>query len=448
MKKFIALATVVALFVSSCAKNEISQNVSEGNKISFSTYTGIATKGQVYTSTNLEDGFGVIAYNTGAATDFNTNSSVINFMYDTKVYYSSEAWTYSPTKYWSSDASTQYSFFGYAPYESGSDDTGITLCANTDVGTPYLDFAIADDAVDMVDFTASQVMNTTKTESSDAVQMYFKHQLTRVTFKAKSCVDEETPGYEDIFVNVTGFRILGSAPTDGTTSYVSGFGSSALYSAATYTFDATTTTDNDEEVHTQDGVWSSYTTITEGYDLSSIFADESVYEAIGAVEDSGYETYYTNENGVLLAGGADAVSLFDENEYLFLIPPYGATGLDSDAGYNIQIEVVYDIITKDASLACGFVVSSENNIAIVDLTEETLKQGHAYEYLLTITGASFSDPTEDDIDPDDPDEEAFDAIVITGSVCDWDTSEELGYEAEDTGWDISLETADDSSALE
>jgi hypothetical protein len=44
MKKFFLIAAAAAMVLSSCSKNEVSENTSESNLIGFSTYTGRATK--------------------------------------------------------------------------------------------------------------------------------------------------------------------------------------------------------------------------------------------------------------------------------------------------------------------------------------------------------------------------------------------------------------------
>lgn len=486
------MAAMVAA-VSSCSKNEVAVNTSNSNAISFSTYTGVSTKGSILSTATLVDGFGVLAYDQGSKGLFDTDNSTPNFMYNTEVTSanSGSSWTYSPVKYWSSDSENTYSFFGYAPYtgdvtytayadaDATATATPLVLSGNgteetegTDdgyTGTPTATLTIAAAASDMVDFVAGQVLNinkygqvystdatlTSSTASAATVAMNFKHQLTRVSFSAKADTHTTDAGITDTYVNITSIRLLGIAPlspiaitANGASvsvgdAYDDAYASTDLYSAGTYTFNATETTDGVKTDHDQDGQWSDMTIISNGYDAASILATVTPNTDVEEFEDTDYDT-----EGVLVkcsdetlsigtplfvtAADADETSGTDavDAQYLFLIPPVisddaYATGIDN-TNTTIQVEIIYDIVTLDPSVDGGVVRSSENNLAIAKLPTDTgtdenpysLLQGHAYNFLITISGSSITDPTKD---PETTtDEDAFDAVVITGNVVEWD----------------------------
>ncbi len=454
MKKLIIMAAAVAVSLSSCSKNEVLLNQSAENAVSFSTYTGISTKGTVTTSTTLTDGFGVLAYDHGSLGSF-SDTSIPNFMYNTEVADADGSWAYSPLKYWSSDDYNYYSFFAYAPYDSDVTDGSIALSGADAKGAPTATFTLATDVEDMVDFVAGQSID--RANDRETVELYMKHQLTRVTFSAQSSIESDEENVDNPhYVNVKSIRLLGSAPvspidietvtevtsTDDydkiigekyykVTTIEAGedyntnfFGSNALYASATYTFNTTATTDDDETKHTQDGTWAAASALSTDIDASDLLATTA-----GFADDEDI-TYAVD--GVLIQD--EATTLFTEDEYLFLIPPVYATtdvyttGIGTgatDALNNIQVEVIYDIITVDDQLAAGYVASSENSIAIVEIPAGTLVQGFAYNFVLTINGKSYTDPTADVPDDEEPDtEDAFIPVEISGYVLDWDTTEE------------------------
>lgn len=451
MKKILVFAAAMAA-LSSCSKNEVALNTSDTNAITFNTYTGVSTKGAILYQDDLEaDGFGVLAYDQGSEGEF-SDASIPNFMYNTMVSKGeSSGWSYSPTKYWSNDSYNTYSFFGYAPYTATPTTGDIVLSLNDDEGAPTATVTIADDAEDMIDFVAGQVVDITKYgsaatgDSAADVTMYFKHQLTRVSFSAKADTNDDA-GVASTYVNITSIRILGSAPTSPIAiktngadvevgdSYSTYCASNALYKVGTYTF-ATTTTDTDKTVHGQDGTWVAGDQIEDAYDTESILAVVTPNDEGQAFAETDYAT-----EGVLVQCSDEAqeagTPLFADGEYLFLIPPVTTndnddyvTGISDAEGYEtkIMVEIIYDIVTLDSGLAAGYAPCSTNNLAIAAIPTDALVQGFAYDFLITITGSSIIDPTDPDFDPTDPDddqeEEAFDTVVITGTLLEWDETE-------------------------
>lgn len=429
MKKLIFIVAVATLGLSSCSKNEIQLNETDENAITFDTYTGVAARGAVLEQSDLQtDGFGVFAFSQGSDGYANYTSTEPNFMYNTKVAYnSSSEWDYSPVKYWSTTSTDQYSFFAYSPYAESAGGNGITVSGNDVVGTPYLTFTLASTQATMVDLVAGQNMDIKKSDNSGEVSINFKHQLTRLNFKAVSGVSSSLSGVENTYINIRAVNILGSAPTDGTNLYITAYQSSAFYSSAKYTF-ATTTTDDEEENHTtsddatageQDGIWD--------YTSSSQISNKFECELKTTDFKTGTGKTFTNTpayttEGVFIATSntstATIVSLFEDDDYLFLIPPYNATGLSSTDSKTIKVEILYDVIVIDSSLNAGYIVTSEDNLAIATLTDGTLEQGHAYEFTFTINGTSIVDPTDATTT-----DSAFDAVSVTGNMMDWDETD-------------------------
>lgn len=163
MKKDLLFAATAAMMLASCSSEVdfTQQDLQQANAenaatpVQFGTYiaNGNATRatggqtGGMTTKTLQEStaGFGVIAYvkGTDGATDCYTsstwNTSTPNFMYNEKVTYSTDHWTYTPVKFWPNDfaekddvdnkeptgetteaigsvSAGKVSFFAYAPY--------------------------------------------------------------------------------------------------------------------------------------------------------------------------------------------------------------------------------------------------------------------------------------------------------------------------------------------
>ena len=151
--KLMALASAAMLFAACSQENLLSPQEQlaqspENNAIQFGTYlgkTGTTRAGAEGTITNealtttagdiKTAGFGVFAYYTNGTSYAVGSTATPNFMYNQQVTYPSDAWTYSPIKYWpnefaAGDVDTQdpdaqgaaqhglVSFFAYAPWVS------------------------------------------------------------------------------------------------------------------------------------------------------------------------------------------------------------------------------------------------------------------------------------------------------------------------------------------
>jgi hypothetical protein len=169
-KKYLFIAAAAALFTA-CSSDDSSitekqQAPEQQQAVEFGAYVNrgttragtpgiLTTDGTSGTTTSLETvGFGVFGYYTDNQ-PYNETSTP-NFMYNQQV--STDAWTYSPIKYWPnefgtgaiSDGEDRLTFFAYAPWvpvtpetglATGSGTTGIVaLTRNTASGDPYVKY--------------------------------------------------------------------------------------------------------------------------------------------------------------------------------------------------------------------------------------------------------------------------------------------------------------------
>ncbi|MFI3249122.1 MAG: fimbrillin family protein, partial [Rikenellaceae bacterium] len=362
---FTSAAVMAAVALSSCTnESTVVPSATEADAISFGTFLDTTTKGTVLTNTELkETGFGVFGFATEQ--DAFDGTQIPDFMYNQEVTSVSEAWTYTPTKYWSNVLYDNYTFFAYAPYsefkgaELYTKGTGISMnSSNKDAGAPKLDFTVKSNPVNMVDFVAGQVMDAEQqsydsegTTSTPKVEFNLKHQLTRVSFSATSnIVDDESTA-----VVITGMKFITGADYD-------------FYETGTYTF-ATEDSNSSENDHDQDGTWSGLAAFAYGgYDIKDAVAMGKV--SFGK---------YSNSEAILIS---DAEAELINDEYLFLLPPNGTEGMS--AHQKIEMLVSYDIVTIDSSLAAGYSISSKED-AIVSFKGGSgiLKQGNAYNFELS-----------------------------------------------------------------
>ncbi|MFI3285624.1 MAG: fimbrillin family protein [Rikenellaceae bacterium] len=380
----LALLSVAVASVSCASHSEVVPEVTENDAIKFSTFMDQATKGVIFDDASIQVsgvGFGIMGYYTKSAWN---NTAIPNLMYNTHATYGNGLWSYSPVKFWSNIAGEKYSFFVYAPYSTAYDGaTGITLASdNDDAGAPQIKFELQESAADMIDFVAGQEIDIE--QQKDAVKFNLKHQLTRVTFSAKSNIDVDATS-----VVVKDLNLIQS---DG------------FYSDAIYTFNATASTTGVEDQsseaidpdadaaadHTQDGTWSSMTVATANYPLASVLNLEE-YTAGSATD--GFK-----EDVVVVADSDETpVSLFKEDQYLFLLPPNSSTGIVEDQS-EVMFNVTYSVVTEDEGVVGGCYETSPKT-AQITLPAGSLKQGKAYNILLTIE---------------------LDAIKVSANVVDWD----------------------------
>ena len=110
---------------------------------------------------------------------------------------------------------------------------------------------------------------------------------------------------------------------------------------------------------------------------------------------SGKDIISSTNKGIALEG-TSAVNLFNENQYLFLIPAEKATGLKANS---TSATIKYDIITEDSNLEDGY--SKTSATKTVYLPAGIMQQGKAYNLTFTI---------------------AVDQVKLDATVEDWKTA--------------------------
>lgn len=375
---FMGLIACAALTMTGCSNDEINapQQSQGNNAIEFSTYLGRNAQGSRGTETNDASiksenaGFGVLAYYT-KQDNFNITNHTPNFMWNQQVTYSNSAWSYTPVKYWPTKVGDKVSFFAYAPYVASVNDKGIVLSSNSETGAPTATITLPDDPSKTIDFVAAVQMNKTHDNSAKAnnnVSFTLKHEMTRVKVQAKldKSVYSDTDAKHKTFVVIKNVKFNDKGQ---------------FYKSGKYTF---STDDN------QRGTWATTDNATAySLDLNKVMKKETI-TVTGATGKSGSGDYQKGEDGIKLVN-TDPVSLFKDDQYLFLIPV--ANLIDGKATATIE----YDIVTEDSQLAVGY--SCTNAIKTVKLPAGTLQQGKSYNYTFIIN---------------------LDEIVLDATVEQWD----------------------------
>lgn len=392
---FMGLIACAALTMTGCSNDEINapQQSQGNNAIEFSTYLGRNAQGSRGTETDSNSiknsGFGVLAYYTEQNNFADTNNNKSNFMWNQKVTHNGTNWEYTPVKYWPTKVDDKVSFFAYAPYVENGKNTVIELSGKSATGTPTATITLPDDPSQTIDFVAAVQMNKTHDNTKNAnnnVSFTLKHEMTRVKVQAKldKLVYDADPKHKTFVVikNVT-FNNKGQ-----------------FYKSGIYTF----STDDSKR-----GTWATTDYATAySLDLNKVMKKETI-----KVTDAKGETvsgdYQKGEDGIKLVN-KDPVSLFKDDQYLFLIPVANLT--DGKATATIE----YDIVTEDSKLAVGY--SCTNATKTVKLPAGTLQQGKSYNYTFIIN---------------------LDEIVLDATVEKWDETA--------SGKDINVPyTPDDATA--
>lgn len=390
---FMGLIACAALTMTGCSNDEINalQQSQEKNAIEFSTYLGRNAQGSRGTETSTTSiqtsGFGVLAYYTEQADFANTNKP--NFMWNQKVTYSNSAWSYTPVKYWPTKVKDKVSFFAYAPYVENGNNNGIVLSGNSETGAPTATITLPDDPSQTIDFVAAVQMNKTHDNSESAknnVSFILKHEMTRVKVQAK--LDKSV--YSDNAKHKT-FVVIKNVKFNDKGQF---------YKSGKYTF----STDENKR-----GIWATTDNATAySLDLNKVMKKRTI-TVTGATGKSGSGDYQKGEDGIKLVN-TDPVPLFEDDQYLFLIPV--ANLIDGKATATIE----YDIVTEDSKLAVGY--SCTNATKTVKLPAGTLQQGKSYNYTFIIN---------------------LDEIVLDATVEQWDETA--------SGNDINVPyTPDDATA--
>ena len=276
-------------------------------------------------------------------------------------------------------------FFAYSPYSD--DSNGLTkLSKNTEKGLPYVEVSLPEDGdlTKMVDFVAASPAMTAKI---DVVNLEFKHEMTRISLQAKVS--------EDVFdavgaANKTKVVIRSIKLNNG----------GEFYTKAKYKF----------HQGIIDSDWIGHVKAESPIDIQSILnwsADWTI---------SSNSVISSTNQGIALEG-TSAVNLFNENQYLFLIPSNYADDKGKLVGLKANTTsatITYDIITEDSNLEDGY--SKTSATKTVYLPAGIMQQGKAYNLTFTI---------------------AVDQVKLDATVEDWKT---------DTNSDIDVPyTPDDAT---
>lgn len=273
MKKFYSFffPALAALALTACSSEDTftqddlvkKAQEAEGDAVRFDVYTenstqtraltnggstGAASTTEMKTGTHSE-GFGVFAYLTKDNYGKDAaNTPLPNFMYNEKVYWSTDNWKYDLIKYWPNgiDAANvganpsytatedntnakKLSFFAYAPYISTGGSTGITsLPTNSAAVRPSLGFSLPDSnptesaTVDLLWGLRGQATyaETDNTDNTGAVGTDYNVNLTKQT------VDERVRFlFKHALAKIGGIKVVYDIDGNSATPETSGFGS-------------------------------------------------------------------------------------------------------------------------------------------------------------------------------------------------------------------------------
>lgn len=395
------VVSLTALLMAGCSQNEVTEvNPDTHSPMTFGVYTATSTRGVDTDNSSIKNdpdgasygGFGVMGYFTGSKSWADANASTApGFMHNQKVKWdatlngSNGAWTYDPIKYWPNNKKDNISFFAYAPYESAWETgtkSGVIVSGPTETGIPFIKFTLKDekDLPEMVDLVVAEKTDQQYNPATGGkISFEFKHTLSRVSFKAKlGTGDFAGMDGKESFVYITEMWIVGSK--HGTTreeGNLSLLNPSADSNAGSKFY----TTAKWSELHWNYG--KDAVIPEKDFSLKSMLAVDG-----GITETNPIDAHSGTITGVKLTEESQntPVSLFPENQYLYLIP-VGDTNVDANLGSgcaegDIQIGFHYDIVTKDKANSGQYIASHAESV--VKLPKGHLKRQKTYQYTLTI----------------------------------------------------------------
>lgn len=406
MKKISTImAALAALLIAGCSQNEVTEVSPDAHPaVGFGVYTGANTRGVDMTTESMKDdptdadkygGFGIMGYLTGQDKFDDVKTTVTpSFMHNQMVKWDNTsgasgtgAWTYSPIKYWPNRENDKISFFAYAPYETQwqtGGKSGVIVSDETTKGIPYINFKLKDEKnlTKMVDLVVADAKDQQYDPAKDGkITFDFKHTLSRISFKAKlgngdfASMDGKTS-----FIYITHMWIVGTnhgtTTADGNLSLIDraakSNAGSKFYTSAKWS-----------ELHWNYGAGDA--TIPEkDFSLDNILAVEKP----GITESNPTAGHTGAIQGIRVSNASKAkpVSLFPENQYLYLIP-IGDDNADVKqnngcAEGDIQIGFHYDIVTEDNSTPGQFIASHAESV--IKLPAGHMKRNESYLYTLEI----------------------------------------------------------------
>lgn len=343
---FIALATLTMM---SCSNDETTAALYEDNAIEFGTYAGrtpMKAQGKETTTASIAtEGFGVSAVYTGQSKFDAYQNPTPNFMYNQKVDKSTGSWAYSPVKYWPTTQNDKLSFFAYAPHANDN----VTL-TDDNANPKTLVYELDADPTKNHDFVAAAMYDKIGSLTPAEVKFFLVHELTRAAFQVKVDQDIYTTADDQHATKL----VIRDVKLD--------FGTAKLYKKGTYTY---ANTDYASGSH---GSWS----FAQGDAFGADFTLNTLINGWGEVKLAGDKYTATG----LALENKNPVALFATDDYLFLLPPNGTTGLAAEG--DITATFTYDIVTEDDKLNVDHSCTSATKT--VKLPASSLAQGKSYIY--------------------------------------------------------------------
>lgn len=189
MKKFFAIATLVAVALTGCVKNEvITPNAGE---IQFKNFT-LSSKALILPAENAEvafptdQTFGAIAYN--GATEYVGAAAA-------EVKWKAGFWGYSATKYWPGDDSA-VTFYPYYPY-------GETVTCNTTSGISFPTVDLGTTLGDQKDYMIAACSGEYKFSDEKSVTVAFEHLSSMLLFSVKDLSSNTNDADYDLLGKIT-----------------------------------------------------------------------------------------------------------------------------------------------------------------------------------------------------------------------------------------------------
>ena len=152
--------------------------------VEFMKESVVVTRGADQSKSFLSgDAFGVMAYYVPPAVEnaVYMASAKPDFMYNTKVSYDGNLWSYAPVMYWPQKDGASVNFYAYFPSSSIPGENGITISPSDRVGYPSFDFELNESA--NVDLLVAEAKECTAEDGS--VALNFRHLLSKVQFRFK-----------------------------------------------------------------------------------------------------------------------------------------------------------------------------------------------------------------------------------------------------------------------
>lgn len=212
------LLSFLPLILWSCGAADTGVDTPEGEAVPvrFDTYIAQDAASRAVDHTPLSNitdiaslrtvGFGVFGYYDDNK-PYDSDNDTPNFMYNQRVTWSTDRWTYTPLKYWpnehgsdESDGRTDHlSFFAYAPYLKG--DARLNFSANNAKGDPTVTYTTPNDLGQCLDVLyatkpdgTSPYTDLTKQNVGDSVTFSFHHTMSRLNFNVRAAFDEIAAG--------------------------------------------------------------------------------------------------------------------------------------------------------------------------------------------------------------------------------------------------------------